>query len=73
MELNPIATSTKLTMVRYFKKDLKLSIKAKIDQDATYINNYKELVAKPIRVKAKAGLQPSFYIRESDQQVLRGS
>ena len=49
-------------MGRYFEKGLKLSIKAKIDQDATHLNNYEELVAKAVRTKAKAGLQPSFYI-----------
>ena len=54
-------------MVRYFQKNLKPFIKAKIDQDATYLDNYEELVAKAIGVKAKAGLRPSSYVQKSDQ------
>ena len=53
-------------IVRYFEKGLKLSIKAKINQKATYLDNYKELVAKAVKVKAKVCLQPCFYIWEAD-------
>ena len=60
-------------MVRYFEKDLKLSIKAKMDQDAIYLDNYEELVAETVRAEAKAGLQPSFYMRETNQQIFRRS
>ena len=56
-------------MVRYFEKDLKPSIKAKIDQDVSHLDNYEELIAKAVRADAKVSLQPSFYIRETDQQV----
>ena len=49
-------------MVRYFKKGLKPSIKAEIDQDASYLDDYKELIAKVVRAEAKAGLRPSSYI-----------
>ena len=60
-------------MVRYFEGDLKSSIKAEIDQDAFYLGNYEELVAKAVRVEAKAGLRPSSYVRQTDQQVSRGN
>ena len=43
-------------MVRYFQKDLKPSIKAEMNQEATYLDNYKELVAKAVTAKAKASL-----------------
>lgn len=43
-------------MVRFFEKSLKPSIKAKINQDATYLEDYKELVAKEVRAKTKADL-----------------
>ena len=56
-------------MINYFKNGLKPSIKAKIDQDATHLDNYEELVAKAIRAEAKAGLQASSYMQETDQQV----
>ena len=54
-------------MVRYFEEGLKPSIKAEIDQNAFYLDNYEELVAKTVRAEAKAGLRPSFYVRETDQ------
>ena len=56
-------------MVRYFEEGLKPSIKAEIDQDASYLDNYEELVAKAVRVEAKTGLWPSSYVQETDQQV----
>ena len=60
-------------MIRYFEKDLKSSIKAEIDQDATHLDDYKELVTKIVRAEAKAGLQPSSYVRKTDIQVLQRS
>ena len=62
MEFDPAAIPTKLIMVRYFEKSLKPFIKTEMDQDATHLNNYEELVAKAIKVEAKAGLQPSSYV-----------
>ena len=56
-------------MVRYFEEDLKPSIKAEMDQDATHLDDYEELVVKAVRAEAKAGLQPSFFMREADLQV----
>ena len=66
IEFDPATAPTESTIVRYFEKGLKPSIKAKINQDATYLDNYKELVAKAERAKAKAGLRPSSYIRETN-------
>ena len=60
-------------MVRYFEKGLKPSIKAKMDQNVIHLDNYKELVAKAVRVEAKTSLQPSSYIRETDIQILQRS
>ena len=73
IEFDPVATFTKSTMVRYFEEGLKLSIKAEMDQDATHLDDYEELIAKAVRAEAKAGLRPSSYVRETDIQVLRGS
>ena len=56
-------------MVRYFEEDLKPSIKAEMDQKASHLVDYKELVAKAVRAEVKAGLRPSFYVQETDQQV----
>ena len=73
MEFDPAAAATESTMVRYFEEGLKPSIKAEIDQDATHLDDYEELVSKAVRAKAKAGLQPSSYVQEADFQVPRGS
>ena len=56
-------------MVRYFEEGLKPSIKAEMDQDASHLDDYKELVAKAVRAKAKAGLRPSSYIQKTDQHI----
>ena len=60
-------------MIRYFEEGLKPFIKAEMDQDASHLDDYEELVAKAVRVEAKAGLRPSFYVRETDQQVPQGN
>ena len=56
IEFDLVAAPTEFIIVRYFEKGLKLSIKAEIDQDASHLDNYKELVAKAVRAEAKAGL-----------------
>ena len=66
IKFDPIAAFIESTIVRYFEEGLKPSIKAEIDQDASYLDNYEELVAKVIRVEAKAGLQPSSYVQKTD-------
>ena len=50
MEFDQAAAPTESTMVRYFEESLKPSIKAEIDQNATHLDNYEELVAKAVRV-----------------------
>ena len=56
MEFDLAVAPMKSTMVRYFKKGLKSSIKAKMYQDATHLDNYEELVAKAVRAEVKASL-----------------
>ena len=62
-----------VTMVRYFEKGLKPSIKAEMDQDDSQLINYEELVVKAMRAEAKAGLGLSSYLWEIDQNCLRGN
>ena len=40
-----------------------------MNQDATHLDDYEEIVAKAVRVEAKAGLWPSSYMWETDIQV----
>ena len=53
-------------MVKYFEKGLKPSIKVEIDQDATHLDDYAELIVKRVRAKSKAGLRPSDYKQKTD-------
>ena len=73
LEFDPVATPTEVTIVWYFEEGLKPSIKAEIDQDDSQLIDYKELVSKAVRANAKAGLQSSSYMRETDLNYLRGS
>ena len=66
IEFDTAAASTESTMVRYFEEGLKPSIKAKMNQDAIHLDDNEELVANVVRAEAKVGLQPSFYVRETD-------
>ena len=56
MEFDLAAAHTESTMVKYFENGLKPSIKAEIDKDATFRDNYEELIAKAVRAESKAGL-----------------
>ena len=69
IEFGPVATPTESTMVRCFGGGLKPFIKAEMDWDNSHLDNYEDLVAKAVRAEAKAGLRPSSYIWETDQQV----
>ena len=60
-------------MMRYFKEDLKLSIKSEIDQDDSQLIDYKKLVAKAVKAEAKADLHSRSYMRETDLSCLRGN
>lgn len=73
MKFDPAAALIESTIVRYFQKGLKSSIKAKMDQNAIHLDDYKELVAKAVRAKAKTGLQLISYVQKTDYQVFQGS
>ena len=60
-------------MICYFRKGLKPSVQAKIEQRGWELNNFEELVQKAVDVKAKVILQPRSYICDTDQYCLRDS
>lgn len=66
IEFDPVVVPTESIMIRYFEEGLKLFIKVKMDQDATHLDIYKELVAKAVKTKTKVGMQPSLYIQETN-------
>ena len=70
IEFDLAATPTKSTMVRYFEEGLKPSIKVEMDQDATYLDTYKELITKAVKAEAKASMQPSLYVCETNANCL---
>ena len=70
IEFDSASALTESTMVRYFEKDLKLSIKAEMDQDATHLDKYEEIVAKAVKAEAKVDLRPGSHMRKTDLQVL---
>ena len=70
IEFHLAAISTELTMVRYCEKGRKPSIKAEMDQNATHLDDYEELVAKTVKAEAKTGLWLSSYMWKTDYQVL---
>lgn len=49
-------------MITYFEESLKPFIKAEINQETIQTDNYKELVAKTVKIETKTSLQSSFYI-----------
>ena len=46
-------------MICYFREDLKLSIKVKIEQQDWESVNFEEIVQKAVNVEVKAGLRSS--------------
>ena len=66
IEFDPVAAPTKTIMVSYFEESLKPSIKAEMNQNATHLDNYEELIGKVVRAEAKTGLRPSFHVRKTD-------
>lgn len=73
IEFDLATIPTESTIVRFFKKSLKLSIKAEMNQDVTKLDNYEKVIAKMVRAEVKASLQPSFYIQKTDQHFLQRS
>ena len=73
LEFDSVIAPTEVTMVRYFEKGLKPSIKAEMDQDNSQLIDYEELVAKAVRAKAKAGLRPRSYVQKTDLSYLQGN
>lgn len=55
-------------MIRFFREGLKPSIKAQMEQRGRELDSWKELVEKAIDAEAKAGRQPTSFVREIDQR-----
>ena len=71
-EFDSIQTPDKLTMICYFWKRLKSSIKVEIEQQDRKSMDFEEMMQRAVNAKAKAGLRASTMVRESDARCPRG-
>lgn len=60
-------------LIRFFQEGFKPSIKAQMEQRGRELDSWEELVEKVAKAESKAGLQPTPFIREMDQQCPRGN
>ena len=60
-------------LIWFFRKGLRPSIKAQIEQQRQEHDNWKELVKKAINAEAKASLQPPSILYQMDQRCLHGN
>ena len=70
-EFDPIRTPDKLTMICYFRKDLKPSIKVEMEQQDRESIDFEEMVQKVVNAEVKADLRSSTMVRESDARWLK--
>ena len=71
-EFDPIWTPNKLTMICYFRENLKPSIKVEMEQQNREFMNFEEMVQRAVNVKVKAGLRSSILIWDSDARCPQG-
>ena len=68
-----IGALTKPTMLRYFRKGLKPSILAELQNKDLELESFVQIIKKTIVVKAKANLRPRGTTCNIDQNCLQGS
>lgn len=60
-------------LIRFFQEGLKPSIKAQIEQRGRELDSWEELAKESVDAEAKAGHQPTSFVREMDQRCPRGN
>ncbi len=71
-EFNPTGASNKTTLIHYFREELRPSIRAKLDHQKQDLDAWEKVVEKAGDVKAKANLQPLFYVRDINDKCPKG-
>ncbi len=71
-EFNPTGAPNKTTLIDYFREGLRPSIRAQLDHQGRDLDAWEEVVEKAGDAKAKANLQPPFYIRKIDSRCPKG-
>ena len=56
LEYNPVRAPTKLTMLRYFRKGLKLSVLAELEHQDLELEDFDQMVKKTVNAEAKLAL-----------------
>ena len=59
-------------MICYFRKDLKPSIKVKMEQQDRESIDFEEMMQRTVIAEAKVGLRSSTMVRDSDARCPRG-
>lgn len=72
MEFDADGAPEESGLIRFFREELRPSIKAQMDQRGRELDSWDELVAKTIDAEAKTSLQPSM-LREINQHNPRGN
>ena len=73
LEYKPVRVPTKSTMLRYFWKDLKPFVLAKLEYQDLKLESFNQMVKKTIDAKAKSALQSRSSTKEIDQNCPRGN
>ena len=73
IEFDPDFTLEENTMIWYFRKGIRPSVRVQIEQRSQELNNFKKMVEKTVNAKAKAALWPRSYARNINQFHFQGS
>ncbi len=71
-EFNPSDTPNETTLIRYFREELRPSIRAQLDHRGRNLDGWEEVVEKAGDAEAKTNLQPPFYVRDIDAKCPKG-
>ncbi len=71
-EFDPSGAPNEITLIRYFREGLRLSIQAQLDHRGRDLDGWEEVVKKADDVEAKANLQPPFYVRDINPRCPKG-
>ncbi len=71
-EFDPSGAPNETTLICYFRKGLRPSIRAQLDHRGRDLDGWEEVVEKAGDVEAKANLQPLFYVRDIDVRCPKG-
>ena len=65
-EFDPIRTPDELTLICYFREDLKPFIKVEMEQSDRESMNFKEIIQRAVNGEPKTNLRSSTMVRDSD-------